>query len=245
MFEVKHFDVLRMCDTETTGFAPPAAEMCEIGWVDLVLYPDGWQISGPHRSEFVNPGHLITNSHIHGITDAMVKDGMSPADARALLAKGAVIHAAHNARFDKQFVRSSLPWICTLECARKIWPKAPNHKNETLKTYLGIEVEGDAHRAGYDAAVSAQILLQLLKHMTVEQMLAASDPGKVPTTMPFGKHSGTRIRDLPIDYVRWALDNMDLNKGLRIALENERTLRGKPAPAPVRPSRNDSWDRGF
>ena len=246
MFEVKQFDVLRFVDVETSGF-PPKAEIVEIGWVDLVFYPEGWQIVGEHRSEFVNPGHPIPASatNIHGITDDMVREAMSPADARALLAKGAVLHAAHNARFDKQFIRSGLPWICTMEGARKIWPQAPNHKNETLKTFLGIEVEGNAHRAGYDAAVSARILLQLLKHMSIDDLIQVSDPGNVPSTMPFGKHKGQKIRDLPVSYLDYMLGLPDLTKGMRIAMENARNAQARPAQPQRAASRNDGWDRGF
>lgn len=246
MFELKHFDVLRFVDCETSGF-PPHAEMVEIGWVDLVYYPEGWQIVGEQQSRFVNPGHPIPASatNIHGITDDMVRDAMSPAEARALLAKGAVLHAAHNARFDKQFIRSGLPWICTMEGARKVWPKAPNHKNETLKSYLGIEVEGDAHRAGYDAAVSARILLQLFKHMSIDDLIQVSDPGNVPSVMPFGKHKGQKIRDLPASYLDYMLGLPDLTKGMRIAMENARNAQRAPAPQPARASRSSGWDGGF
>jgi len=27
--------------------------------------------------------------------------------------------------------------------------------------------------------------------------------------MPFGKHKGTRLRDLPADYVHWLTENID------------------------------------
>jgi exodeoxyribonuclease X len=27
--------------------------------------------------------------------------------------------------------------------------------------------------------------------------------------MPFGKHKGTKLRDLPADYVRWLTENID------------------------------------
>lgn len=244
MFDLKPMDVLRFVDTETSGFRPHG-EMVEIGWVDLVYYPDGWQISGGPQSRFVNPGHPIPEGafKIHGITDDMVKDAMTPAEARALLAKGAVLHAAHNASFDRQFVQSNLPWICTLAGARKVWPKARDHKNETLKEYLGIQVEGDAHRAGYDAAVSAQILLQLFKHLSVDELLRISDPGHVPSTMPFGKHKGERISSLPLDYVNYMLGLPDLSKGLRIALENRKAMNSTPVSRPA--ARVSGWDGGF
>lgn len=241
--DVAPLSVLRFCDTETTGFVPPAAEMVEIGWTDLVLYPDGWRIEVDQQSAFVNPGHRIPNSHIHGITDDMVVGGMSPAEARAQLARGAVILAAHNVAFDRKFVGSSLPWICTLECARVVWPQAPNHKNETLKTFLGIEVAGDAHRAGYDAAVSARILLQLFKHLTIAEMLDISSPDNIPLKMPFGEHKGKRFSDIPDSYLRWVADKSDCRKGVKEAarLELSRRIPQKLAA----PRKSSSWDRSF
>lgn len=243
--DIELLSILRLCDTETTGF-PPRAEMCEIGWVDIVLYPDGWKIQGEQQSRFVNPGHPIPAkcTEIHGITDDMVVDGMHPNDARALLSRGATILGAHNVAFDSKFVRSALPWICTLECARKVWPDAPNHKNETLKEYLGIKVEGDAHRAGYDAAVSAHIFLHLTKHLTIAQMLDISSPDSVPLIMPFGTHKGKRFSEIPDNWLSWAVKS-DLRKGIRIAAQNEINRRSVAKPAPSRPARSSSWDQGF
>lgn len=239
--------VIRFCDTETTGF-PPKAEMVEIGWTDLRLYPDGWQIEVDQQSAFVNPGHPIPAgaTAIHGITDDMVVGAMSPAAAREQLLRGADYHAAHNAPFDRQFIRSGLPWICTLACARHIWPKATNHKNETLRQYLGIEVDGDAHRAGYDAAVSARILLQLFKHMTLDEMLSVSQPEHVPARMPFGAHKGQAFSEIPDSYLRWLSTESKMTKGIRTAALNEIARRAPPktGPSPIVRS-NAGWDRGF
>ncbi|QIO64822.1 3'-5' exonuclease [Rhizobium leguminosarum] len=244
--DIAPLSVFRLCDTETTGF-PPRAEMCEIGWVDFVLYPDGWKIDGEHQSRFVNPGHPIPAkcTEIHGITDDMVVDGMDPNEARAFLSRGAAVLGAHNAAFDKQFVRSALPWICTLECARHVWPQAPNHKNETLKEFLGITVDGDAHRAGYDAAVSAGIFLQLIKHLTIEEMLALSDPGAVPLKMPFGVHKGSRFTEIPDSYLKFIVGS-DMRKGVKAAAQNEISRRTAAKPStPAARSRSSSWDRSF
>lgn len=244
--DIALLSILRFCDTETTGF-PPRAEMVEIGWTDLVLYADGWKIEVDQQSAFVDPGHPIPTkaTEIHGITDDMVRGAMSANDARAQLSRGAVILAAHNVAFDRQFVRSALPWICTLECARHIWPQAPNHKNETLKTFLGIEVDGDAHRAGYDAAVSARILLQLLKHLTIAEMLELSAPDQVPLKMPFGEHKGKHFSDVPRGYLDWMIRS-DLRKGLKTAARNEISRRtAEKVPASSSPARSSSWDRGF
>jgi exodeoxyribonuclease X len=242
---IEPLSVLRFCDVESTGF-PPKAEMVEIGWTDLVLYPDGWKIEVDQKSAFVNPGHPIPAqaTAIHGITDEMVVGAMSANDARAQISRGAVILAAHNVAFDRQFIRSALPWICTLECARKVWPQAPNHKNETLKQFLGIEVDGDAHRAGYDAAVSARILLQLFKHLTIAEMLELSSPDSVPLKMPYGKHSGTRFADIPHSYLTFILSK-DFRKGIKTAAQNELNRRAAEKQAAAKPTRSSSWDRSF
>lgn len=247
MLELAPLSIIRVVDTETTGF-PPNAEMVEIGWTDLVKYPEGWVITGDHQSAFVNPGIPIPAkaTEIHGITDQMVAYGMPPVGARKLLAHGAAVLVAHNARFDRQFVRSSLPWICTMECARTVWPGAPNHKNETLKEYLGITVKGDAHRAGYDAAVSANILLHLMKHLSIDEMISLSDPGRVPLTIPFGKHKGKRFADLPDSYLQWIVGEKDMRKGMKTAARLELDKRAANRPTPVsRRQPTDAWNSDF
>jgi len=43
--------------------------------------------------------------------------------------------------------------------------------------------------------------------------------GKPLEVMPFGKHKGRRIRDLPRDYLRWLLTRADISRSLRRAIE--------------------------
>ena len=38
--------------------------------------------------------------------------------------------------------------------------------------------------------------------------------------MPFGKHEGEEIADLPIPYVKWCLENLDLDGWLEEELED-------------------------
>jgi len=38
--------------------------------------------------------------------------------------------------------------------------------------------------------------------------------------MPFGKYEGEEISDLPISYVEWCLDNLDLDDWLEVELEH-------------------------
>ena len=38
--------------------------------------------------------------------------------------------------------------------------------------------------------------------------------------MPFGKHEGEAVSDRPISYVKWCLDNLDLDGWLEVELEH-------------------------
>ena len=40
------------------------------------------------------------------------------------------------------------------------------------------------------------------------------------TAMPFGKHEGEEICDLPVEYAKWCLENLDLDGWLEEELES-------------------------
>lgn len=113
--------IIRVVDLETTGFEPPEAGVCEIGWCDVVAIgvdlcgdPCDWIVK---EGEFLlcNPGCPIPpeTSAIHHIID----DDVSWApDFRSVI--GGIVSdpaveylAAHNAKFERQFIAST-PWTC-------------------------------------------------------------------------------------------------------------------------------------
>jgi DNA polymerase III subunit epsilon len=158
------FDRYCVVDVETTGFSPSADRIVEIACalVDGDRLVERW-------STLVNPGIPIPHqaTAIHGITDSMVA---AAAELRFALRQARRycedrLIAAHCARFDLSFVGPSVGTqaVCTMRLARAIFPEAPNHKNQTLRHYLGIDaIAGEsleAHRALSDAVVSAYVLI--------------------------------------------------------------------------------------
>ena len=66
--------------------------------------------------------------------------------------------------------------------------------------------------------------------------------------MPFGKHRGTPLEELPGGYLRW-LAGLDLHTPLRDAVDAERRRRGhgaqlslSPAPSPPDPAASERQD---
>jgi DNA polymerase III epsilon subunit family exonuclease len=169
-------------DVETTGFSPISDRVVEAA---CVLVQDGAIVRT--WSSLVNPERPIPDyaSRVHGITDADVAN--APPFERVqrelyALCEGATV-VAHNASFDLGFLPllARLPSLCTLQLARRRFPNAPNHKNQTLRAYLHVDdllrsflrhaerVEAvDAlqpHRALADALVTAGILLRCLQQL--------------------------------------------------------------------------------
>ncbi|MDP4134194.1 MAG: PolC-type DNA polymerase III, partial [Bacillota bacterium] len=120
-------------------------------------------------STFVNPKRHIPGNitDLTGITDEMVKDAPTEADAvRSFLAfvgKAPVI--AHNAKFDTGFIKESVkrmgtefnnPIICTLMLAKPLLPELKKHKLNIIAEHLNIE-NPNHHRAVNDAEVTASI----------------------------------------------------------------------------------------
>ena len=163
-------------DVETTGLDPRVERVVEIA---VVLVDEQWVVDS--WSSLVNPEMPIPAraSQIHGIYDEDVAQAPTIEELQdEILARcdGRIV-AAHNARFDLSF----LPFLaeheslCTMQLARRAFPRAPNHQNQTLRKYLRLDhdpriAELDAHRALADAMVSAHILIQALRQNETERV---------------------------------------------------------------------------
>jgi len=62
-------------------------------------------------------------------------------------------------------------------------------------------------------------ICQQLGVKTTEDLYCESEKARIPTTMPFGKHKGMSLTDIPNDYKQWLLGQGDIDSYLRKALE--------------------------
>ena len=161
-------------DVETTGFSPVTDRVVEVA---CVVLQDGRILQ--RWSSLIDPGRPIPTyaTNVHGITDADVAESPTLEDiACDLLAfcEGATV-VAHNASFDLSFLPmlQTHPRLCTLALARRAFPHAPNHKNQTLRAYLHVDRDPMlhdlvAHRALADAQITAAILTRCLAKLCSE-----------------------------------------------------------------------------
>lgn len=215
--------VFRNIDAETTGI-PSETErhaLVEIGWCDVGTLETGTPFILDPCSMLVNPGRAIPveAQAVHHIRDADVVGAISPDGACHALASGGDYYVAHNASFEQNFFGGGeKPWICTFKSALRVWPDAPGHSLSVLRYWLKLDDDPafdrdlamPPHRAGPDAYVCAFLLVELLKHTTLEQMVKWSSGPALLAKVGFGKHFGLKWSDVPRDYLSWILEKSDI-----------------------------------
>ena len=215
-----------LVDTETTGISVND-KVCEMAYVEI---DDAFNVIRSGNS-LINPGIPIhyAASSINGITDVMVKDAPTLEDymlSEGAPLRGEVTLIAHNLDFDfrflKQYTDDGVGKLCTLKCARVLYPDAANHKQGTLAAMLGIQVAREkAHSADGDLDVLLQLLQCLCRDAGTDiyGLLEVQRRPRQIKVMPFGKWKGTKLEDLPADYVYWLTHKADnLDADLRNAL---------------------------
>ena len=187
---------IAVIDVETTGLFPLRHDrVVEVAAVIV-------RADGPIEREFVslvNPARDIGPSSIHGLTSEDILHAPQFAEIAALLMdvlRGTVAIAAHNVRFDRQFLESEFSRlgyqladcfsICTMQLA------GGGKLTDCCRDY-GISPEGEAHHALADARAAARLLTCLLSDQPrMVEKLRQLTPIQWPTIPTIGKQPITR-----------------------------------------------------
>ena len=224
------FDTYVVVDFETTGLAPGYRPV-EIAWLEF----DSNFAEISSVESLINPQMPIEPGAqaVHGISDAEVKDAPTLDDFLKVqhsdkFRKSNVLVAAHNAKFDLPMFApycGQATQLCTMELARRFYPKAPSFKLSVLAEICGID-KIPTHRALDDV----RTCFALLRHFATANSLSIGelveieqsvDPNAV---MPFGKHKGSKLTDLPQDYVVWLLKTLDQDDWVVRQLRKTQTI---------------------
>lgn len=218
-------------DTETTGVRSEQDRIIEIAAYDPV--------NDRSFCQLVNPGIPIPPeaTAIHQITNQMVAEAprfAQVAEKFLEFCSGSVILLAHNNdAFDLHFLRhefqrnqltlpSAWRFIDTLKWSRRYRPDLPRHTLQNLREHYGIPAN-NAHRALDDVIVLHQVFNRMVDDLTIEQVYALLNRSRKIQHMPFGKHQGTPLQQIPRDYLSWlsasgSLDKPE-NQELRVSLQ--------------------------
>ena len=209
---------LLVVDTETTGLDVNRDRVVEVAAVEADL--DGGAAHVVRMDTLVRPGIAIGCDAMgtHHITEAMAAQGRDwngvKQEFDALCAPPGVVVGAHFAEFDRAMMRCNdgPEWIDTVRIARHAYPDAPNHKGQTLRYLLGIELPEamaeHAHRAAADAWLVAEMVARAAQVLGIGDLAGLAAKAAEPVLLKvcdFGKHRGTPWSEVPKSYLQWML----------------------------------------
>ena len=216
-------------DTETTGNGP-ADRLCQIAFKSE---------EGDAVNELFNPGMPITIDAmtVHHITNDMVRDKGSFRDSdtwrklQDLIKPDGNVMVAHNAPFDVDMLKKEgiepKNVICTLKLARYFDKEGviPKYGLQYLRYYLKLNVDAVPHTALGDILVLEALFNRINAKAVIEfgddTVAKMIDVYKNPVLyrrMPFGKHKGLKMEEVPVDYLQW-LSGTDLEEDMRYTVE--------------------------
>jgi DNA polymerase-3 subunit epsilon len=197
-------------DTETTGIKADRDRIIELAAYDPVR--------DLKFERFINPGIIIPDEAIaiHHITNEMVASAPSFDVVGAEFiefCEGDVILIAHNNdNFDYHFLRHefgrhkltmpSWKFLDTLKWARRYRPDLPRHTLQFLREIYGI-MANNAHRAFDDVDVLYKVFKIMIDDLSIDEVYALLNRPRDLQHMPFGKHQGQPLSQIPRNYVQW------------------------------------------
>lgn len=208
-------------DTETTGLKHN--ELIEAAWLKIVN-PSDLLISDEYSCRFypsneIEYGAMATH---HITLDLLVNCEKS---STFKLQDDCEYIIGHNIDYDWNVIgRPDVKRICTLALARKYCKDIDSHKLTALLYYYLPEKAANMALGAHNALNDCKILVNVMRKMlpeynSFEEMWLDSESARIPDVMPFGKHKGTPIAELPKDYVRWFLKQEGGDEYVRKAFE--------------------------
>lgn len=209
-------------DTETTGIDNP--EIIEAAWIPFAI-GDGMESNC--RDEFcqryrptgvISWGAMATH-HIH--PDDLVMESLKSSDFA--LPDGVKYIIGHNVDFDwKAAGQPDVKRICTLALSRKLYQEMDSHSQSAMMYRIfgshARDMLKNAHAALDDVRNCKKLLCVLIAELkgrfgtevrNLDHLWRISESARIPSVMPFGKHKGLPIKDVPNDYIQWLLKQPD------------------------------------
>lgn len=214
-------------DTETTGAAQ--ADIIEAAWLRIDS-PTSLQIQQQFEQRY-KPSHPNTLGAlvVHNIYDEELEG--CPPSSEFVFPTDAQYMIGHNIDYDWNMAgQPTIKRICTLALSRRILPQLDSHSQSALMYYFFRPHARERLKSAHSALADVQNCLYILKELlallpqapsTWEQLWELSEDARLPRTMPFGKHKGVAIADLPVDYQEWLLRQDNMDPYIKLAIQKQ------------------------
>lgn len=230
--------ILRVIDFETTSLES-TGDVIEYAYTDLdrntgLITPGAARLYGaadvPPETRAV---HHIWPEDLAGLDrfdpEAMVDEA---------LAAGVAGMAAHQSEFEGKWVgrylEGNIPLVCTYKAALRTWPDAPSHGNFALLYWLkdagkvtpDRALIGQAHRALPDTYATAWLLKALFDSgVTGKEMAQWTREPRMLPRCPIGKFRGKPWGEVETGFLRWMLNQNEMEPDLKWLADRELTRR--------------------
>lgn len=204
---------LMVIDVETTG-NEDTDQVIEIAVVSIY---DNVQLTWHSLVRPTVPINVVARA-THHILDADLLEAPMVAELNLPwgLSPEEVVLVGHCIAFDVRMLRQSgienLPTrtICTMRCAKHLYPEAPRFSNQVLRYHLGLNAPPASlfppHRALSDAVVTAALLKHMLQYATVDELVAMTQAPALLSNVTVGvRHRGKPWSNVDEGYLRWVL----------------------------------------
>lgn len=211
-------------DTETTGIDCP--EVVELAYLGPLDTPTSEVCEGVRLSFKPSKPISLGAMSTHHIIPSDLVD-CDPWPGSWPLPDGIEFIVGHNVDYDWKAIGSpNVKRICTLALARHVYPTVDSHALGAMIYHLyphalARQLVRDAHSALTDTHLCRRVLLAIVETLRPRDwphLHELSEMARVPTVMPFGKHKGTPLTQVPSDYKRWLLTQADVDPYLVKAL---------------------------
>ena len=223
-------------DCEATGLDKEGDEIIEVAAMTFTTEKDI-----EVYDSLVNPGRQIPEDSIkiHNITQDMVKGQPKIQEVLPKVISMISDHIiiGHGVSFDIHLInrdakRHNIPcniksnvFFDTLRMAR-LYGQSPKNSLEYLRMHFNINGEG-AHRALNDVIVNIEVFKKLAaKYKSAEELKKVLEKPIRLKAMPLGKHKGRPLKEIPLQYLKWAA-HMDFDQDLLYSLRSEIKRRQK------------------
>lgn len=225
--------IVNAYDFETTGVNARECEPVSVAIIESKIFDDGSFEEISHVHEILQIEALVVPEgaqRVHGISKELtVSEGLQAEGVISGLT--GLVLGYNNNSYDNVIagrygavIQGSIDIFVATRRMKTEGALAKATLGASYEQLTGKRAEG-AHDALADVRMTLELIQPIMKHYAFAKFedlveFVSVGKGDANMVMPFGKHKGKKLKDLPGSYVRWAMENMTLTGDLKAGFDS-------------------------